>query len=143
MLTATLVAIVLPGVAVAVCLALRGKLPNLVADVRGIALQTVIIMVVLLAIAGGVAAVLLNRGGEAVTDIERQQISRQASEFKGSALCEAAGFDWWATSKTCNVAARKLPNAYTTPVACNNSPEGYAWVPADPLAAPPVVAHCA
>ena len=60
--------------------------------VRGIALQTVIIMVVLLAIAGGVAAVLLNRGGEAVTDIERQQISRQASEFSGSALCNAAGF---------------------------------------------------
>ena len=91
--------------AVAVCLVLRGRLPNLVADVRGIALQTVIIMVVLLAIAGGVAAVLLNRGGEAVTDIERQQISRQASEFAGSALCEAAGSTGGQLPKTCNAAA--------------------------------------
>ena len=127
MLTATLVAIVLPSVAVAVCLALRSRLPNFVADVRGIALQTVIIMVVLLAIAGGVAAVLLNRGGEAVTDIERQQISRQASEFSGSALCEAAGFDWWTASSSCNPAARRLASYYTTEVACNSSPEGYSW----------------
>ena len=80
------------------CLALRGRLPKLVADRRGIALQTVIIMVVLLAIAGGVAAVLLNRGGQAVTDIERQQITRSASEFKGSALCHAAGHSWNATA---------------------------------------------
>ena len=58
------------------------------ADARGIALQTVIIMVVLLAIAGGVAAVLLSRGGEAVTDIERQQISRSAADFSGSALVQ-------------------------------------------------------
>ena len=91
MLTAALFAIVVPGVAAAVCLALRGRLPNLAADLRGIALQTVIIMVVLLAIAGGVAAVLLNRGGEAVTDIERQQISRQASEFSGSACAMQLG----------------------------------------------------
>ena len=105
MRTAIVLSMTVPSVAVAVCLALRSRLPNFVADVRGIALQTVIIMVVLLAIAGGVAAVLLNRGGEAVTDIERQQISRQASEFSGSALCEAAGFDWWTASKTCNAAA--------------------------------------
>ena len=109
------------------CLGLRGRLPNLAADLRGIALQTVIIMVVLLAIAGGVAAVLLNRGGEAVSDIERQQISRQASEFKGSALCEAAGFDWWTASSSCNPAARRLASYYTTATACNGSPEGYTW----------------
>ena len=89
----------LPIAAGAAYLALRGRLPNLVADVRGIALQTVIIMVVLLAIAGGVAAVLLNRGGQAVTDIERQQITRSASDFKGSALCGAAGHTW--DSGTC------------------------------------------
>lgn len=94
MLTVIVLSIVVPSVAGTAYLALRGRLPNLVADVRGIALQTVIIMVVLLAIAGGVAAVLLSRGGEAVTDIERQQISRQASDFAGSALCEAAGFTW-------------------------------------------------
>ena len=91
----------LPIAAGAAYLALRGRFPNLVADVRGIALQTVIIMVVLLAIAGGVAAVLLSRGGEAITDIERQQISRSAVDFSGSALCKAAGFTWNTTSKKC------------------------------------------
>ena len=88
----------LPIAAGAAYLALRGRLPNLVADVRGIALQTVIIMVVLLAIAGGVAAVLLNRGGQAVTDIERQQITRSAADFTGSALCHAAGHSWNASN---------------------------------------------
>ena len=92
----------LPVAAGAAYLVLRGRLPNLVADVRGIALQTVIIMVVLLAIAGGVAAVLLSRGGQAVTDLERQDISRDAGDFTGSALCEAAGFDWTAASTKCN-----------------------------------------
>ena len=142
MLSPGVISMVVPVVAGVACLALRGRLPFLAADVRGIALQTVIIMVVLLAIAGGVAAVLLNRGGEAVTDIERQQISRQASEFKGSALCEAAGFDWWTASKTCNAAARNPASAYTTEVACNSSPEGYGWVAAV-VGTPPVPAHCA
>ena len=94
MLTVIVLSIVVPSVAGAAYMALRGRLPNLIADVRGIALQTVIIMVVLLAIAGGVAAVLLSRGGEAVSDIERQQITRSAGDFKGSALCLAAGHSW-------------------------------------------------
>ena len=41
-----------------------------VANDRGIALQTVIIMVVLLAIAGSVGAVLISTGGESVDDLE-------------------------------------------------------------------------
>ena len=94
MLTVVVLSLVVPSLAGAAYLALRGRPPSLAADVRGIALQTVIIMVVLLAIAGGVATVLLSRGGEAVTDIERQDISREASDFTGSALCEAAGFGW-------------------------------------------------
>ncbi len=143
MLTVVVLFIAVPSAVGVAGLTLRGRLPTIVADLRGIALQTVIIMVVLLAIAGGVAAVLVSRGGEAVSDIERQQISRQASEFKGSALCEAAGFSWWSASSSCNDAARNAASAYTTPVACNSSPEGYAWVLADPLATPPVVAHCA
>ena len=73
-----------------------GQLPKLASDVRGIALQTVIVMVVLLAIAGGVAAVLLNRGGEAITDIENQKIARQASDYTNKVLCDAAGFTWTA-----------------------------------------------
>ena len=41
-------------------------------DQRGIALQTVIIMVVLLAIAGTVAAVLLTRAAETTDQLEQQ-----------------------------------------------------------------------
>ena len=101
MLTVVVLSLLVPSLAGVAYLALRGRLPNLAADVRGIALQTVIIMVVLLAIAGGVAAVLLSRGGEAITDIERQQISRSAADFSGTALCEAAGFSWDAVNKKC------------------------------------------
>ena len=94
MLTAIIFSVAVPTVAGAASLALRGRLPGLVADVRGIALQTVIIMVVLLAIAGAIAGVLLARGGEAVADVERQQISRSAVEYSSEALCKAAGFTW-------------------------------------------------
>ena len=132
---------VVAGVA---CLALRGRLPNLAADVRGIALQTVIIMVVLLAIAGGVSAVLLNRGGQAVTDIERQQISREASEFSGSALCNAAGYVWSSASSSCHATAAVVtspPHVGTTPhtalVNCHTTPDGtdnhsHTWDPTPP-----------
>ena len=82
MLTVVVLSIVVPSlVAAAGVPGSAGQAPELGADVRGIALQTVIIMVVLLAIAGGVAAVLLSRGGEAVTDIERQDISRDAGRL--------------------------------------------------------------
>ena len=94
MFPVVLAAVAIPSAVGLAYLAVRRRLPQSVADVRGIALQTVIIMVVLLAIAGGVATVLLSRGGEAVRDIERQEISRSPSEFSGSALCHAAGFSW-------------------------------------------------
>ncbi len=82
-------------IAVTVVLAVaRDRLPKLTADSRGIALQTVIIMVVLLAIAGAVATVLLTRGGEAIEDIERQDIARDAADFTTKTLCDAAGFSW-------------------------------------------------
>ncbi|WP_419910559.1 hypothetical protein [Candidatus Poriferisodalis sp.] len=45
-----------------------------VADSRGIALQTVIVIVVMLVIAGGVAAVLFTRGSEAIGDLEDQAV---------------------------------------------------------------------
>ena len=101
MLVVIALSLALPVAAGTAFLALRGRASSLIADARGIALQTVIIMVVLLAIAGGVAAVLLSRGGEAITDIERQQISRSAADFSGSALCAAAGFTWVSASATC------------------------------------------
>lgn len=94
MITAAATAIVVPLVAGVACLALRNRLPAIGRDVRGIALQTVIVMVVLLAIAGAIAGVLLTRGGEAVSDVERQNISRAASDYSSEALCRAAGFSW-------------------------------------------------
>ena len=97
MITAITISVVVPIVAGAACLAARKRLPTLAADIRGIALQTVIIMVVLLAIAGGVATVLLTRGGEAIQDIERQDIARDAADFTSEALCDAAGFSWSGT----------------------------------------------
>ena len=101
MLTVGLLSLTIPVIAgVVYLLAQRDKLPKLVADARGIALQTVIIMVVLLAIAGGVAAALLASGGDAVTDLENQDIARDASDYSAKALCEAAGHSWNA-SNTC------------------------------------------
>ncbi|MXY08936.1 MAG: hypothetical protein F4Z00_12495 [Acidimicrobiaceae bacterium] len=88
------ISIVVPLAVGATLLAARSRLPKLAADTRGIALQTVIVMVVLLAIAGGVAAVLLTRGGEAVSDIEQQEILRNAGDYTNETLCEAAGFSW-------------------------------------------------
>lgn len=70
-------------------------------DIRGIALQTVIVMVVLLAIAGAVATVLLTRGGEAVSDLERQDIAREPADFTTATLCEAAGFNWNSSTSAC------------------------------------------
>ena len=53
-------------------LAARRGLPKLVVDERGIALQTIIIIVVLLAIAGAVATVLLTRAGEETDRLEEE-----------------------------------------------------------------------
>ncbi|MCY3806890.1 MAG: hypothetical protein OXG91_10420 [bacterium] len=94
MLVTLLIAMLVPAAVLVVGILLRRRSPGLVADLRGIALQTVIIMVVLLAVAGAVAGVLLTRGGDAVADIEAQQISRQASDYSRAVLCEAAGFSW-------------------------------------------------
>ena len=56
-------------------------------DERGIALQTVIIMVVLLAIAGTIAAVLLSRAGEVTSELESQDVT--ATRIDTQADCEA------------------------------------------------------
>ena len=58
-------------------------------DERGIALQTIIIMVVLLAIAGAVAAVLLTRAGEDTTRLEEE--TTRWDEITDARGCEIAG----------------------------------------------------
>ena len=90
-----------PLLAASVWLAARGRMLRIVEDRRGIALQTVIIMVVLIAIAGGVATVLLTRGGSAVDDLEDTQVGRVASEFSNHQVCMAAGLTWSSASSHC------------------------------------------
>ena len=88
----------LPALAAVAYLARRRRPALTVSDVRGIALQTVIVIVVLLAIAGAVAGVLLTRGGEAIAEAERQDITRAPSEFSNKRLCEAYGYSWSAST---------------------------------------------
>ena len=94
MLAIVLQSIVAPAVGVIGYLAVRRRLPRLAVDIRGIALQTVIVMVVLLAIAGAVAGVLLTRGGEAVEDVQRQQVTRHPSYYSTEPLCDSARYTW-------------------------------------------------
>ena len=100
MFTVIAIAAATPLAALGSYLALRGHAPRVAADTRGIALQTVIVMVVLLAIAGGVAAVLLTRGGQAVSEMERQNITQDPADIKSESLCEGFGFKWAANACT-------------------------------------------
>ena len=61
-------------------------------DERGIALQTIIIMVVLLAIAGAVAAVLLTRAGTETDRLEGE--TDRWSGITNETGCEIAGGAW-------------------------------------------------
>lgn len=63
-------------------------------DQRGIALQTVIIMVALIAVAMAVSAVILTRGGDVADDLERQNVTFDPSRFRTEALCLEYGYSW-------------------------------------------------
>ena len=65
-------------------------------DERGIALQTIIIMVVLLAIAGSVAAVLLSRAGEETSNLE--ETDSAAYGITNETGCNLGGHTWDAGS---------------------------------------------
>ena len=91
-------------------------------DTRGIALQTVIIMVVMLAIAGAVAAVLLSRGSETTGQLESQAISSiVAKDIKAKSLCENAAGVVWATTKCKYATADACRNAGGFPAATAGS----------------------
>ena len=94
MLSVLSLSIGIPCIALAVCSGLRQRMPARAANTRGLALQTVIIMVVLLAIAGAVAAVLVTRGNEAVGEAERTDVTTDPADYTTEGLCEAAGFTW-------------------------------------------------
>lgn len=63
-------------------------------DERGMALQTVIIMVALIAVAVAVSAVILTRGGEVADDLERQNVTFNPDRFRTKALCEEYAYSW-------------------------------------------------
>ncbi len=89
MTTAVVISIIVPIVASALFLAARSRLPKPAADARGIALQTVIVIVVMLVIAGAVAGILLNR---ASTEIERlDDVDAQACALRGGSLGDDPG----------------------------------------------------
>lgn len=67
---------------------------------RGIALQTVIIMVVLLAIAGGIAAVLLQRGQEAETQLAAQAVGVNVYAATNNSQCDRLGGNWATSGAT-------------------------------------------
>ena len=63
-------------------------------DESGIALQTIIVMVVLLAIAGAVAAVLLNRAGSETDRLENETVN--FPDYKTKFACETVTGAWTA-----------------------------------------------
>lgn len=101
MMAVVLLAVGVPSLLGAAQLGLRRWSEAGSADKRGIALQTVIIMVVLLIIAGAVAGVLITRGNEAVSELEDQQIGLTPASFSTETLCESANFNWDNNNNTC------------------------------------------
>ena len=81
-------------------------------DERGIALQTIIIVVVLLAIAGAVSAVLLTRAGTETDRLEGE--TDRWSEIANETGCTIAGGVWNNVANTCNPPGTAIHNSGTT-----------------------------
>ena len=94
MLAIFMVAVGVPSLLGVFAVGTRHRSAGCFADRRGIALQTVIIMVVLLVIAGAIAAVLLARGQQATSELERQDITQAATAYQHKRLCQVAGYTW-------------------------------------------------
>ena len=123
MLTIILVSVGTPILAGIGYLIMRDGRPQWTADMRGIALQTVIIMVVLLAIAGAVAGVLITRGEAEVTSLAGQAAT-DPSDFRSQRTCENAGLDWH-TSGACH------NGDLNTQALCTGA--NLTWVPANSI----------
>ena len=89
MATVILLSVLVPIAAGALFLLARPRVPRPAADTRGIALQTIIIIVVLLAIAGTVATVLLTRAGEETDRLEAE--TDRWSDITNETGCKIAG----------------------------------------------------
>lgn len=80
-------------------------------DERGIALQTIIIVVVLLAIAGAVSAVLLTRAGTETDRLEGE--TDRWSGITSETGCEIADGVWNDVAGTCNAPGTAIHNSGT------------------------------
>ena len=80
-------------------------------DERGIALQTIIIMVVLLAIAGAVAAVLLTRAGTETDRLEGE--TDRWSGITNETGCDMAGGVWNSVGNSCGIPGTVVHNSGT------------------------------
>ncbi len=105
MTEALVLALGVPTAFVAAWLLWRRSWSQAFADIRGIALQTVIVIVVMLVIAGGVAGVLLSRGTEVIGDLEASDVGAACTEtsIRDSAGVELTGV--MATATTCTFTA--------------------------------------
>ena len=93
MLTVILFSIGAPILAGIGYLIMRDGRPQWSADMRGIALQTVIVIVVLLAIAGAVAGVLITRGEAEVASLQ-DTTATDPSAYISELTCTNAGLEW-------------------------------------------------
>lgn len=128
MYSVLLIALGVPVVVLSAGFACRRGPARLAADVRGIALQTVIIIVVMLLIAGGVSAVLVGRSSDVIGELEAASIGTITVEncdstrvagvygaLKGTTACE-----WDATAgksitrSQCSSAGGKTSTATAT-----------------------------
>ena len=80
-------------------------------DERGLALQTIIITVVLLAIAGAVAAVLLQRAGTETDRLEGE--TDRWTAITNETGCDMAGGVWNSVSGNCGAPGTVVHNANT------------------------------
>ena len=109
------------------------KRTGIFSDERGIALQTIIVMVVLLAIAGAVATVLLIRAGSETDRLENETVN--FADYTTKFGCDTVDGNWAAGSDsngdgdtddrgegTCTASGAPAPNppyaARTTQAAC-------------------------
>ena len=104
--------------------------PRRFTDQRGIALQTVIIMVVLLAIAGGVAAVLFSRANDATQSLEQSNVSAiDYRDIGTESLCEGVGGVWDTSGDPDCQATTAVKNAAGSKADCDRV--GGAWTAAN------------
>ena len=111
-------------------------------DARGIALQTVIIIVVLLAIAGAVAGVLLSRAGDVTTELQSADVTATRIDTQAECLNhDMGGVDgtWASPQCTWTSATANDPNV-TDVTSARCALVGGAFTPGS--ASPPVTANC-